>query len=68
MSEAVAITIDLNKELLESIKRYAEEARVPWQTSVASLLESGLILAQKGRALEGYDLSRCLAWLKTARS
>lgn len=68
MSEAVAITIDLSKELLEDVKLFAAEAKVPWEASVAALIEAGLILAEKGRALEAYDFKRCFTWLPSGKT
>lgn len=63
MTEAIAITLELEKDLFDHVQQHAEASEVSWQESLASLVEAGLNLAQKGKALEAYDVTRCYAWL-----
>jgi hypothetical protein len=58
MSENVAITINLKREVFEDMKRFALETQVPWEVAAASLIEATLRLTRQGQAFEAEDAKR----------
>lgn len=55
MSEQIAITINLKKEVFEDVKLFAKETNSPWQTVAASLIELALAFTRNGQALDEDD-------------